>query len=51
MEMEALKSHRSTGEQKVTLEHVTVNNGGKAIVGNVTHGGRCGSEKPEISEK
>ena len=28
------------GEQKVTVEHVTVNEGGKAIVGNVMHGGR-----------
>jgi hypothetical protein len=42
-QIEALKRYRSTGEQKVTVEHVTVNEGGQAIVGNVTHapgGGR-----------
>jgi hypothetical protein len=34
-QMEALKKYRSTGEQKVTVEHVTVHAGGQAIVGNV----------------
>jgi hypothetical protein len=38
-QMECLKRYRSSGEQKVTVEHVTVNQGGKAIVGNVTHRG------------
>jgi hypothetical protein len=38
-QLEALKRYRSNGEQKVTVEHVTVNEGGKAIVGNVAHGG------------
>jgi hypothetical protein len=33
---EALKRHRTGGEQKVTVQHVTVGEGGKAIVGNVT---------------
>ncbi|MFY9640504.1 MAG: hypothetical protein WCD20_10615 [Rhodomicrobium sp.] len=37
-QMEALKRYRSTGQQKVTVEHVTVNAGGQAIVGNVSHG-------------
>ena len=39
-QMEALKRYRSTGEQKMTVEHqhVTVNEGGQAIVGNVTTG-------------
>lgn len=36
MQMEALKRYRTGGQQKVTVEHVTVNNGGQAIVGNVT---------------
>jgi len=45
-QVETLKRYRSTGEQKVTVEHVTVNEGGKAIVGNVTHGGPGASEKP-----
>jgi hypothetical protein len=33
--MEALKRYRSGGEQKVTVHHVSVNEGGQAIVGNV----------------
>lgn len=40
MQMEALKRYRTGGQQKVVVEHVTVNEGGKAIVGNVEHGGR-----------
>lgn len=38
-QMEALKRYRSTGEQKVTVTHVSVSDGGQAIVGNVTTGG------------
>jgi hypothetical protein len=40
-QLEALKRYRSTGEQKMTVEHqhVTVNEGGQAIVGNVNTGG------------
>ena len=34
-QMEALKKHRSTGQQHVTVEHVTVQNGGQAVVGAV----------------
>ena len=37
--LEALNRHRGKGQQKVTVEHVTVNQGGQAIVGNVTHPG------------
>ncbi len=36
MQMEALKRYRTGGEQKVTVQHVTVNDGGQAIVGPVT---------------
>jgi hypothetical protein len=36
MQMEALKRYRSGAEQKVTLQHVSVADGGQAIVGNVT---------------
>ncbi len=43
-QVEALKRSRTGGEQKVTVEHVTVNKGGQAIVGNVRHGGRGSSE-------
>jgi hypothetical protein len=37
--LEALNRHRGKGQQKVTVEHVHVHNGGQAIVGNVEGGG------------
>ena len=37
---EALKRYRSSGEQKVTVQHVSVSEGGQAIVGNVTQNPR-----------
>jgi hypothetical protein len=40
MQLEALKRYRTGGEQKVTVHHVSVNDGGQAIVGNVTLAGR-----------
>jgi len=45
MQIEAFKRYRTGGQQKVTVEHVTVNAGGQAIVGNVAHGGRGGGKK------
>jgi hypothetical protein len=39
-QMEALKRYRTGGEQKVTVQHVTVAEGGQAIVGNVTQARR-----------
>jgi len=39
-QVEALKRYRSGGEQKVTVQHVNVSEGGQAIVGNVTQGRR-----------
>jgi predicted component of type VI protein secretion system len=46
MQMEALKRYRTGGEQKVTMQHVSVSEGGQAIVGNVTQAaGGTGSEK------
>jgi hypothetical protein len=42
-QMEALKRYRTGGEQKVTVQHVHVNEGGQAVVGHVSHapgGGR-----------
>jgi len=41
-QVEALKRYRSKGEQTIKVQHVTVNEGGEAIVGNVRHeaGGR-----------
>ena len=38
-QMETLKRYRTGGQQKVTVEHVTVNAGGQAIVGAVEAGG------------
>ena len=41
-QMSALKEYRSKGEQKMTVQHVHVGDGGQAIVGNVnapTEGG------------
>lgn len=35
-QMDALKRYRTGGQQKVTVEHVTVNDGGQAIVGAVS---------------
>ena len=42
-QMEALKRYRTGGEQKVTVQHVSVSEGGQAIVGNVT---QAAAEKP-----
>ena len=44
MQMEALKRYRTGGQQRLTVEHVTVNQGGQAIVGSVTQRG-AGDEK------
>jgi hypothetical protein len=47
MQMEALKRYRIGGEQKVTVQHVSVNEGGQAIVGNVNQAARgTAAEKP-----
>jgi hypothetical protein len=35
-QLEVLDKHRGKGQQKITVEHVTVEAGGQAIVGNVT---------------
>ena len=48
-QVEALKRYRSRGDQTVRVEHVTVNEGGQAIVGNVNHGGRGPSKKEEAT--
>ena len=38
-QMEALKKYRTGGQQKMVVEHIHVNEGGQAIVGNVNQGG------------
>jgi len=45
IQLEALKKYRSTGEQTVTVQHVTVNNGGQAIVAGELQPGGGGKEK------
>jgi len=44
--LDALNRHRGKGQQKVTVEHVHVHQGGQAIVGAVNTGGG-GNERPE----
>lgn len=39
-QVDTLKRHRTGGQQKITVERVTVNDGGQAIVGNVSGGGQ-----------
>jgi len=38
-QLETLKNYRQKGQQKVTVEHVNVNQGGQAIIGSVTREG------------
>jgi hypothetical protein len=37
-QVEALKKYRTAGEQTIKVQHVTVNDGSQAIVGNVGQG-------------
>jgi hypothetical protein len=39
IQMETLKRYRTGGEQKVTVQHVSVSDNAQAIVGNVSTGG------------
>ncbi len=43
-QMEALNNYRNKGKQQITVkhQHVNVNDGGQAIVGDVTQGGGNG---------
>lgn len=43
-QLETLNKHRGKGQQKVTVEHVRVEKGGQAIVGNVGTGGKRDSD-------
>jgi hypothetical protein len=40
--VEALTKYRTKGQQKITVQHVNVENGGQAIVGDVNQGGGNG---------
>lgn len=44
-QVEALKRYRSTGEQKVTVQHIAISDHAQAIVGNVTTGGGGGKKE------
>jgi hypothetical protein len=39
VQVETLKRYRSAGEQIIKVQHVTVRDGGQAIVGNISQGG------------
>jgi hypothetical protein len=46
-QLEALKRYRTGGEQRVAVQHVSVSDGGQAIVGNVLeHPGRNKGQQP-----
>ncbi len=45
VQMDALKRHRAKAQQTVRVERVNVNEGGQAVVGDVTHGGRVDGKK------
>lgn len=47
-QMEALKRYRTGGQQKMIVEHVTVQEGGQAIIGNV-HGRGAPSKNVELT--
>lgn len=46
-QLEALNKHRGKGQQKMTVEHVHVHDGGQAIVGNVQGGEGVNSKNGE----
>jgi hypothetical protein len=44
-QVSALKQYRSGGEQRVTVQHVNVSDGGNAVIGNINSPGRGVDEK------
>ncbi len=48
-QVEALKRYRTGGEQRVTVQHVNVSEGGQAIVGNVSTPVRAARPRSEYS--
>ena len=48
-QLAALDKHRGKGQQKITVEHVTVEAGGQAIVGNVLQEG--GEQKQKVEQQ
>jgi len=45
--LESLNRHRGKGQQRVTVEHVHVHEGGQAIVGNIEGGGVAAKSKEQ----
>ncbi len=39
-QIETLNKYRNKGQQNITVQHVNVNDGGQAVVGNINQGGR-----------
>jgi len=37
--VEALNKYRTKGQQKITVQHVNVNDGGQAVIGDINQGG------------
>ena len=52
-QMEVLDKHRGKGQQKIVVEHVTVEAGGQAIVGNVSAGAArpAGPPPPALADQ
>ena len=46
-QIDALKKYRTSGQQRMVVEHVHVNKGGQAFVGTVTRGGGVHEKKRE----
>ena len=46
--LDALNKHRGKGQQKVTVEHVHVHQGGQAVVGTIERPGGGGHERMKI---
>jgi hypothetical protein len=40
-QMETIAQYRRKGEQRMVVEHITINSGGQAIVGNLGNGKGC----------
>jgi hypothetical protein len=49
LHLEVLNKHRGKGQQTVRVEHVTVNAGGQAIVGNVQGGGGVSQKSEDLA--
>ncbi len=41
-QVEALSKYRTKGQQKITVQHVNVNDGGQAVIGDINQGGGNG---------